>query len=189
VQNILTNLHSSHYSHRTKVDTEEGVYELDCSGLGCLLLKKAAPVSLKQLPIEKGYRRARAVSFYSAFTNATELPNAPWQRIPRLADAQPGDFIAWRKWTIPPHKTTGHVMVVMSKPLQEADGSLRVTVFDSTSSPHAQDSRTNSTGIGTGTVWFLVNQFGQPTAFRSSDKDKGFHRYPIAVGRAWIGGR
>ena len=184
VHNILTNAQSSRYSHKTTVDVEEGVYELDCSGLARILLLKAAPAALKELPVENGQHRPLAISFYNTFTNAARPAKGHWKEVARLAEAGPGDFIAWRKQIQVPGKTTGHVVILMSKPVREQDGSFRVKVFDSSSTPHAQDSRMNSTGIGTGTMWFLVDDSGKPAAFHWSAKPGKPTYCPIAIGQA-----
>ncbi|MCD4733673.1 hypothetical protein K8R78_05490 [bacterium] len=106
---VIANLKITRYSHRTKVDEKIGLYALDCSGLAFFLLQKAAPNALASIPIEKGRIRPRAVMFYSAFSTASEKGNCGvWQRIPRLLDAMPGDFIAWRKLAVPKKGNSGH---------------------------------------------------------------------------------
>ena len=184
-QDILTNVHETKYSHKTEIDIKVGKYFCDCSGLGNVLLKAAAPESYKSLPIEKGYVRPRAVSFYSAFTNAA-LPSRQvgWQQVKRVADAEPGDFIAWRKPIVEKGKTSGHVMIVFKKPALEPDGSYRVEIMDSTSTRHSSDSRPEGqTGVGTGTMWFSVDDSGAPTGYRWSERQTKPTKVPLAIGR------
>ena len=184
-QNILKNLHETKYSHKTEVDTKAGKYFCDCSGLGNVLLKVAAPESYESLPVEKGYVRPRAVSFYSAFTNAFIPSRQPgWYQVRRVADAQPGDFIAWRKRVVEKGKTSGHVMIVLKKPLLESDGSYRIEIMDSTSTRHSNDTRSpDRTGVGTGTMWFTADESGVPEGYRWSERQKKATNVPLAIGR------
>jgi len=183
---ILGQMQASRYSHKTEVDAGKGIFNVDCSGLVRLILKRAAPASLAQIVPEKEYPQPRAVAFYNAFLGAPEqLPAVGWQRIKCIASCEPGDFIAWRKSVIPAKGTSGHVLIVREKPVREDDGSFRVKVLDSCSTPHAMDSRPKgASGIGTGTMWFTVNDNGELVAFRWSDKKKTPTRLKIAIGRA-----
>lgn len=47
---ILAGLKESHYSHATHVDESAGIYDVDCSGLLCYVLKEVAPEHLKDIP-------------------------------------------------------------------------------------------------------------------------------------------
>jgi hypothetical protein len=128
---ILTNLNFTRYSHKTELDISAGKYFCDCSGLGRILLKQVAVESLKSLPIERGFSHPRAISFYSAFTNAAvPLQQRGWQQITNMADSEPGDFIAWRRRKIEKGKSSGHVMIFLKKPVREKDGSYRAEIMD-----------------------------------------------------------
>lgn len=188
VSNILENVRFSQYSHKTIIDVKTGKYFCDCSGLGVLLLKPVTPESIASLPIEKGFIRARAISFYNAFTNAVSSSSqSGWQLVPTVADAEPGDFIAWRRNTIEKGKSSGHVMILLEKPVRESDGSYRAKVIDSSSTPHTNDSRSEQqTGIGTGTMWFEADETGRPVGFRWSSRQKKSTPVPIAIGRVMI---
>ena len=174
---ILGQMQASRYSHKTEVDAGKGIFNVDCSGLVRLILKRAAPASLAQIVPEKEYPQPRAVAFYNAFLGAPEqLPAVGWQL--RINNAGP-------KSVIPAKGTSGHVLIVREKPVREDDGSFRVKVLDSCSTPHAMDSRPKgASGIGTGTMWFTVNDNGELVAFRWSDKKKTPTRLKIAIGRA-----
>ena len=102
------------------------------------------------------------------------------------------DVVAWE------HKTEtalGHAVVIGSVPVQLPDGSWRVGVFDSTSSPHGDDSRPDDprsqvltssgrhSGLGRGMMVFLADPAsGALTGLRWSPKAKTI-TVPIAAGR------
>jgi len=183
---ILDNLRITEYTHTTAVDEAAGTYRLDCSGLAFFLLRRAAPRSLAQVPVEKGRGRPRAVTFHTAFSEApTQRGKSRWQRITSIFDAEPGDFIAWRLPVVPEGGSTGHVVMVMKKPVKQKDGTARVVVLDSSKDRHARDSRAKgTTGVGVGTMWFAVDQDGRPTSYYWSSRRRRPKAYPIAIGRA-----
>jgi len=184
---LLANLKATRYSHRTHVDEERGVVELDCSGLAFFLLRKAAPRSLLTVPIAPGRRRSRAIEFYQAFARAPVLERETvggWKRVLRLLDAQPGDFIAWRVPVVPTKGDTGHIAVILQKPVLEKDGIVRVVILDSTGSRHAMDSRRKgSGGVGKGVMWYAVDRAGTPIAYYWSSLRREPKAVPIAIGR------
>jgi hypothetical protein len=182
---ILANLQSSHYSHKTEVNSADGSYAVDCSGLVRLILKKAAPESLAHVVPEPRYPQPRAVAFYQAFVRAPETPGiSGWQRVKSFADCRPGDFVAWRKAVIPEKGTSGHVLIVLEKPDWVGGSLYRVRVMDSASTPHADDWRSEGlTGVGVGTMWFSVNENGEPTGVCWSDPKKPIH-FEAEIARA-----
>jgi len=158
---ILANVKTTHYSHRTEVDETAGHYDLDCSGLATLILKNVAPAQLRTVRHAEGKSRPRAFEFYEAFATAPTNATSGWLRVQRVLDARPGDFIAWRKVKIVPGESTGHIVIVDALPVPETNGTVRVTVIDSTTAVHAEDTRrAGTTGIGRGTMWFVVNAAG-----------------------------
>jgi hypothetical protein len=186
---IMTTMRSSRYSHTTKVDEKAGSYAVDCSGLVAIILKTVAPEHLAAIP-KDGRARPRAVEFHDAFVKAGEAQNVRgWQRVPKLMDARPGDLIAWRKKEIEPGESTGHIMVVAEPPVQERRDRVRVAIIDSTSTQHGDDTREGTDhSIGQGTVWFEVDEQGQPTGYRWRSRSGSLHRPPIAIGRAIANG-
>ncbi len=181
---LLRELKSSRYSHKTEIDRATGTYNLDCSGLGRFILRETAPDALQVLPREKGFSIARAVAFYSGFTNTNSSEiSSHWKRIERMSDVAPGDFIAWRKVEIKKGDNSGHVLIALEKPMREADGSFRVKLVDSSAGRHSDDSRgIGQSGVGTGAMWFNVDEEERPVAFlwTRSSKPK---TCPISVGR------
>jgi hypothetical protein len=106
-----------------------------------------------------------------------------WLRIERIADARPGDILAWRSLK-PKRGSTGHVVILDGRPVQTPDGEVCVPVIDSTSSGHGNDTRPKGqTGIGRGLMWFAVDAQGHPTAYRWSRPTGKLQSRPIAIGR------
>jgi hypothetical protein len=180
---ILANLKTTHYQHKTQVDEDRGDYALDCSGLVCRILRKVAPHQLASIAIEESKSRQRAWEFYEAFTKAATTDVPGWRAIPHLADAQPGDLLARRNKEILPTESSGHVMVIDSVPVEEQPGRFRVIVIDSTTRPHADDTRPAGTsGVGRGTIWIDTDEHGHPISIRPRPDAKAPHM-SLAIGR------
>lgn len=77
-----------------------------------------------------------------------------------------GDIIAWLVTPDSRSRDTGHVMVALAAPVPDPahPGEWLVQVADSTT-PHAEDSRHGTEGLGTGTIGLQVDNAGQPTGF------------------------
>jgi len=183
---IQANLKTTKYNHKKTVNEEEGIYILDCSSLACYILSKAAPASLESVPVDPHYRHARAKNFCDTFLHAsTNKSHNGWLRIVRVIDAEPGDFIAWKKDPMPPKGDTGHVVMVLEKPVLESDGTVRVVVMDASKGRHANDTRKKGEdGVGSGTIWFKVDESGAPVAVHWSTRKRPPIPHPIGIGRA-----
>jgi len=179
---IQTELKKTEYSHKTQVDEKAGSYAVDCSGFVCFVLKKLAPQHYKDVP--KGeHKRPLAINFFEHFMSQPLVKR--WRRIDRLADAQPGDLLAWRRDELTPGENTGHIVFVDAAPVREDDGQFKVAVLDSTASAHGSDTRKDgATGIGRGTMWFSVDPEGRPTGYRWRSKNGALREEAIAIGRA-----
>jgi hypothetical protein len=100
-------------------------------------------------------------------------------------EAEPGDFIVWRRNPTPLKRNTGHIVIVMEKPVKEKDGGIRVVVLDSSRSRHARDTRQKGdSGVGVGIMWFRVDESGVPIAIHWSSRKRKPKIYPIVIGRA-----
>ena len=81
---------------------------------------------------------------------------------------RPGDILVFRYRGSHRHSHSGgHVMVVMNQPVRQGNMYL-VSVADSASSGHSQDTRTgvHSSGVGIGTLLLRINpKTGQPAAY------------------------
>lgn len=182
---ILANLKHTEYSHPTIVDEARGDYRCDCSGLACYVLSRQLPEHYRKIPIAPGQKRQRAMDFHAFFAGlpGDEKGRDGWRRIVRLVDALPGDVIAWRALE-PKVNNTGHVVLVDSTPQVMADGQVRVTIIDSTTNPHENDTRAKGqTGIGRGTMYFTVDREGKPVAYRLTGPQGKLYERPIAIGR------
>jgi hypothetical protein len=181
-EDLLSKVKETHYRHETEVDTVSGVYNLDCSGFVDLLLKQFAPRQFAALPVEPGHARPRAATYYELIHGLTQHPLPGWVPVQKLAEAQPGDIIAWELSAAAP-SDTGHVAIVAEAPVQVASDLYQVTVYDSSRIPHDNDSRREGTsGVGKGTITIRVNQQGEPIEFRFNSR-RHFHAEPIAIGR------
>lgn len=183
---LLGQVTSTSYRHRTRVVEAAGVYETDCKGLIAFLLRKISPAHLEVLPVATGRRKPRAVEYYEFFRGQPPVGQPSltfWNRIPTLAEAQPGDILAWRYRDIILGKNTGHVLIIESKPERGEGDIYRVEVVDSTGTTHDDDTRPRGTsGIGKGVMWFKVNSDGQAIAYQRNSM-LPFKTAPIEMGR------
>lgn len=186
---------STLYQHRTQVDRGSGVYRYDCVGFVSYALRRAATQAWATAVSATGIPKGRIPSppHYRKFlAGLAEKPLPGWDPVVRAADLRPGDVVAWE------HKTetsSGHAVVVGGAPVREADGSWRVEVYDSTSSPHSMDSRPEDpraqlldatgrrSGLGRGTMVFVADPAsGALIGVRWGTKSKAI-TVPIAAGR------
>lgn len=185
VHRILGAIKHTKYTHPTRVDEAAGGYELDCSGLACYVLKRVLPDHYRNVTIPKGQSRATAMNFHDYFAKAptTVRGRDGWRRIERIADARPGDILAWRA-AVPKPGSTGHVVIIDGRPTLTRDGQVCVPVVDSTSTGHGNDTRAKGqTGIGRGLMWFAVDAQGRPTGYRWSHAGGKLQSRSIAIGR------
>lgn len=164
----LDGMRSTRYQHTTDVDPGRGAYFYDCSGLVEYALARSVPDALRALPTSS---KARPLAVDIAFhlLRAPTYPGDPWDRVLTAAELRPGDLIAWVTPRESSSRNTGHVMVVTAPPAPSPGrrDEWLVDIVDSTSTPHAGDSRVEgSTGLGSGTVGLVVDTDGRPTAYR-----------------------
>jgi hypothetical protein len=181
---MIADYPDTRYGHKTYLDAQQGICEVDCSGFLVVLLKHTAPKQLES--IRTTHKRALAEDFYAAFTGKQGAAARGWKPIERLADAKPGDVLAWIKLDRVPGDNTGHVMLIAEDPVPESAERFRVRIFDSTLHGHAHDERTKTerSGIGQGTLWFDVDERGRPIGYRWKSRTGMLHTAPIAIGRA-----
>jgi len=174
---------NTQYSHKTHIDQHRGICEVDCSGFIVVLLRDKAPKQLAS--IRTTHKRPLAEDFYAAFAPKQGPCARGWKHIERLAEALPGDVVAWVKPDHVPGDNTGHVVLLAEKPVAETDQRLRVRIYDSTLHGHALDERANAgrSGIGQGTLWIDVDNQGRPIGYRWKSRTGMLHTAPIAIGR------
>jgi len=73
-------------------------------------------------------------------------------------------------------------MIIDSAAHAETDGVVDLAVIDSTSAPHDDDTRTDSDGIGRGTVHLQVDAAGAVIAVRTRAQS-AFVRHAVALAR------
>jgi hypothetical protein len=202
---ILDSIEKTEYRHRTQIDEVKGEYYCDCSGFVGYVLNRTvgedgsgALGDGRKRPLAMHYElffakaptaidAGRGQAHFAPKTARNEpVPGASarWQRIVRLADARPGDIIAWRH-DKPKPGNTGHVVIVDQRPVLENDGLVRVVVIDSTTRPQVDDTRPQGTsGVGRGTMWFAIDEEGRPTASIRGSRDAEPKVENISIGRA-----
>ncbi len=181
---IVHDSKQSVYTHDTDIDAPTGVYKCDCSALLNFILKEVAPDHFKSLSGNR--HRPLAINYYQTFANAptTRPTKTGWQQIERIEDVLPGDVLAWEKLDRKPGDTTGHVVIINSPAMREGDNLVRVQIIDSTTAPHADDTRAKGqSGVGKGTVWFDTDDSGKPVGYHSHNRDAKPMQMPISIGR------
>ncbi len=184
---IETSWRSGRYDHNTHVDPARGQYEFDCSAMVTWVLRRATPQAQRQ--IEAASRAARPLARHYYRHLAAPPAGGHWAPVVRVADARPGDVIAW---VFPPWirtTITGHVAFVLERPRPFAGRphTFVVRIADSSSVPHDRDTRdrTRQRGFGYGDIYVSVDPTaGTPVAYRPNLRPgTGFLRTSIALGR------
>jgi len=182
VQRIARNLRASSYQHTLRVNEREGEYHFDCSLMTSWILQRAAPRALARV----GSDRPVARDFYRAIARASREPGrGPWQRVPRILDARPGDILAWVR---PPwfrSNNTGHVAVVVAPP-RAYPGGVLVRIADASSYNHEDDTRSGLTGFGIGVILVTTDPVsGEGTGYGWVGRYSGGWTVPtpVVIGR------
>lgn len=172
----------THYQHRTVVDEARGIYRWDCSGMAAWVLARSAPRARRAL----GEGRPVARTFARTIARApADRARRGWRRIDRVADARPGDVLAWERPPAMRSPNTGHVAFVMNAPVEVHEGIWAVRILDSTSLAHQDDTRrAGRTGTGRGTMTFAVDADGRAEAYGwSGTRSIGYIETPVRFGR------
>jgi hypothetical protein len=183
---ILTCIQKTGYKHATQIDETKGVYFCDCSGFVGYVLNRTVGKDDRKGPFHDGRKRPTAMEYEKFFAAAPSKTggNGRWQQIDRLADARPGDVIAWRH-DVPKPGNTGHVVIVDDRPVLEQDGLVRVAVIDSTTLPSNDlTGDKGKSGIGRRTMWFTIGKEGQPLGYVRGSRAAKAKIESISIGRA-----
>lgn len=186
---------STRYQHRTRVDRRAGFYRYDCVGFVSYALRQAAPLAWATLAKATGIAKGRIPSpsrYRTFFDGLAESPQPGWTAVTKASALRPGDVVAWEHRT---KSANGHAVVIGGRPVPLPDGSWLVEVYDSTSSPHGEDSRPTDlraqllppsgrhSGLGHGQMVFMADpDTGALTGLRWSPKAQAI-TVPIAAGR------
>jgi hypothetical protein len=156
------------YQHTTEVDRSRGAFFYDCSGFVDYTLGRARPAALRALPETASAGRPLAKD-YEHYLRALDRGGSSdtWTSVPSVAALRPGDVIAWLTPPDSDSDDTGHVMIVLDRPVPGRQPSQEwlIRVADSTVHRHARDSRDDADGLGTGTIGLVADRLGQPTGF------------------------
>lgn len=191
----FTAMKSTLYQHGTRVDRAAGSYRYDCVGFVSHALKQVAPQARESAFRALGIQPGRIPSppkYRAFFASLGDKPQPGWQAVPRAADLRPGDVVAWEKKT---ETSSGHAVVIGGVPVEGPAGVWVVQVYDSTSSPHGEDSRPGDpragilkrtgkrSGLGRGLMAFIADPAtGALTGYRWGPKSKTA-TVPIAAAR------
>jgi hypothetical protein len=181
------NTATSYYAHMTYMNEDTGTRRTDCSGYVDYAVKRVLPDAYEKVPHPRT-QRPMADDWYHYLKERYQSPSTQesvrWREIIHVRDLLPGDLVVWLKPQGVDGDNTGHIMIVVGKPTAGRVGEYLVKVADSTTSPHANDSRGTRTGIGTGTIGLRVDGWDRPTAYYWRG-GLSFYSYetPIAMGR------
>lgn len=157
-------MNTSQYAYTTAVDEENGTYRYDCSGFVGYALYRADSCAFNSIPDE----RPDTGSFYShIIRSVTEPGSSGWMRVLSPRELLPGDIIVWPR-DLYGDGNAGHIMIVADNPAENPDraGEILVRVIDSTTSRHANDTRSpGEDGLGKGTIGIMTNESGMPVGY------------------------
>lgn len=188
LQRLERRLMHTRYASHVYVDLERGVYEFDCSGMAAWVLWRAAPVAHNAVAWEL-QTRPLARDFYRRIRlSPSEGERFGWRRIPCVADALPGDVIAWLQPWYASSLQTGHVAFITELPraLSENSHSFVLRVCDSSSMRHFEDTRPEETGgFGFGSILVRADAHGGgPRAYGwQGPNSERLHETRIVIGR------
>jgi hypothetical protein len=170
VQRIADTLKSSEYSHVTRVNEAEGSYVFDCSGFVAWVLRRTAAGAHYSVVSRSKAQRPLARDYYWEIARARPRAQRGWARIARVADARPGDVIAWLKPPEVQSPNTGHVAFVVEapEPSRVVEGGYLVRIADASRYFHADDEREalGRSGFGIGTILVVADpETGGPVAY------------------------
>jgi len=166
VARVDAGLADSSYQARTSVDEASGTYRWDCSGMTTWLLRRAAPRARAAIASARPVAR----NYYHAIRKAPlGRARGGWQRLAHVSEARPGDLFAFLRSPLSTSKITGHVGVIVGRPVPVPgwSGAWLVRVADSTRGGHGDDRRANDVdgGFGIGTLLFATDGAGVVTHY------------------------
>jgi hypothetical protein len=168
---IEDSLTFSRYTPQTRVDARAGIYEFDCSGMASWVLRRATPAAWHSVRQRSSTGRLVARDFVRQIASVrAERPAWAWERVARVADARPGDVIAWLKPAGWVSNVTGHVGFVMQAPeaSRRVEGGFLIRFADASRYHHQDDSRAEEgrDGFGVGTILLIADaETGAPVAY------------------------
>jgi len=168
---VVAALRETHYRHKIHIDPAAGVFDVDCSGFVSYLIQQVAERHYQMLAKSTADPRPLARDYYRFAAALAPSIHQGWRRIIQLADAMPGDIVAWN------HRDastgdTGHVFVVANDAVARPDGEYLIPVYDSSSRKHFDDSRGDghkfADGVGSGQSRFAPIRPGRRPPFSAT---------------------
>ncbi|HPB29938.1 MAG TPA: hypothetical protein PLB62_00615 [Candidatus Sumerlaeota bacterium] len=180
---IMGNITDTRYQHSTEVSEEQGHYYVDCSGLVLYVMSRACPDRLARMREVIGRERLTATNFYNCFDQMSRAPDPEWLLVNKVIDIQPGDIIVWKREP-PQPGNTGHIVFADSSATLVSPQLYAVTIIDSTTRPHWNDTRKEDQGgIGRGVFWIETDPEGRPKGFRRGTPQSSLNPAPMLIAR------
>lgn len=163
---VATLRYSAYQLGGKKFDTSKGVYIVDCSSYVGNVLQNVYPNAFSSLANWSGSEKPTTYDYYNFITSLPQNQKRYWTKIDDVKRLKPGDILVFRYKNSIGNETGGHVMIVMDKPVLDADA-FQVRVADAANTGHSEDTRMpNVSGIGVGTLLLKVNpKTYQPSAY------------------------
>ncbi len=158
--------YSSYQLGGTRIDSERGVYVVDCSGYVDHIINTVFPRAYSSLVNWSGTEKPTSDDYYHYFSDLGSKSANYWNAVDDVGNLRPGDVLVFRNTSQSGYERGGHVMIVMDKPRMESDA-YSVRVSDAAPSGHSKDTRPlHTSGIGIGTLLLKVNpNTSQPYAY------------------------
>lgn len=165
-ETIATLRYSAYKLGGTHFDNSRGIYIVDCSDYVDNILQTIYPHAYWNLVNSTGSDKPTTEHYYHFFNELSDNTHYYWNKIEDVDQLQPGDILVFRYKNATGDETSGHVMVVMDKPIRDTDTVL-IRVTDSAPHGHSEDTRPRHvSGIGIGTLMLKVDpDTGQPAAY------------------------
>jgi hypothetical protein len=164
---VLNSIEYTIYSASDVWDVDDGEYKVVCAGYLNHLLDEALPEHYDDLRDE--YGDLGVWDYYDFFRS---IPygetRRDWKRIERVADLRPGDVVVWKYSEESTSPRWGHVLIVASVPTRDLrwSNAWKLRVTDAASSPHSNDNRIGSSGVGAGEMLLKAGSTtGRPIRF------------------------
>lgn len=182
-ESISSVKYSSYKMGGNRIDTDRGIYIVDCSAYVDHILKAIYPQAYSSLTKWSGTERPTTDDFYQYFSNLSQQTNR-WETLNEIESLRPGDIIVFRYLSHRGTQTGGHVMVVMDAPKRIGD-SYSLRIADSAPSGHSKDTRLNRiSGVGIGTILLKAHyRTQQPIAYAWKENAPFKSNIEIAMAR------
>lgn len=136
-----------------------GDYHCDCSSLISSILKIERPQFFQS--ISHGKSNLKSSDFFNFAKESLNYTR-------NIEEILPGSLICWRKDQVPKSGDSGHIAIILDSPIKDKLNFYKLRVFDSTKTPHSNDSRAHQ-GVGEGDLYLQCNGRGEILGLKWSD--------------------